>query len=130
MTPKPRAKNKPRAKPARGKAATGKQRNAQPARPKRRITKHKLIWQSVTLAVSYEAESFASHAHLELRVLAPEGMPIPVTETGYRSHFLPRGYVEDAGGPVAYVRRWLDREATSQTYRRALARWRQLELFG
>jgi len=129
MTPKSATRKKPRAKPARGKAATGKQRNAPPAKPKRRITKHKLIWQGVALAVSYEPESFASHAHLELRVLAPEGVPIPVTETGYRSHFLPRGYVEQAGGPVAYVRSWLEREAPSPAYRYALARWRQLELF-
>ena len=129
MTPKSATKSKPRAKPARGKAATSKQRNARPAKPKRRVTKHKLIWRGVTIAVSYEPESFASHAHLELRVLAPEGIPIPVTETGYRSHFLPRGHVEDAGGPVAYVQQWLERELGNPTYKRALARWRQMELF-
>lgn len=72
---------------------------------------------------------FGHHAHLELRVIAPEGAPIPVTETGYLSHHVYPVFVKSAGGPVAYVRKWLDREARNPSYYRALDRWRQLDLF-
>lgn len=47
--------------------------------------------------------------HIELRTA--DKTPLPVTETGYRSHFLPLGSVAEHGGAVAYVRDWLDYEA-------------------
>lgn len=42
---------------------------------------------------------------------------IPITETGYRSHFLPDGIVEDHGGPEAYVLALLDHEADSDAWK-------------
>jgi uncharacterized membrane-anchored protein len=48
---------------------------------------------------------------LEVRVIEPERAPLPITDTGYRSHFLLAGIVEEAGGPAAYVRCWLDEAA-------------------
>jgi hypothetical protein len=36
---------------------------------------------------------------------------LPITETGYRSHFIVRGYVSHHGGAVAFVTAWLDHEA-------------------
>jgi hypothetical protein len=83
----------------------------------------------VSIAMQYEPAGSGFYAHLELRVIAPEGVPIPVTETGYRSHFVYPALIGYAGGPVGYLRRWLDQEAGSPAYRRALDRWRQLELF-
>lgn len=44
---------------------------------------------------------------------------IPITETGYRSHFLPDGNVEEHGGPEAYVLAWLDHEADSAAWKNA-----------
>ena len=41
---------------------------------------------------------------------APSGAVLPITETGYRSHFLAATEVIAAGGPVRYVLAWLDRE--------------------
>ena len=55
--------------------------------------------------------------------------PLPVTETGYLSHFVLLGVVEDAGGPGAYVNRWLDAEAQKPIWRRVEGAWRQLDLF-
>lgn len=117
------------------KAEAGKSRKARkPKRPaakrKPRASTTKLTWDGVTMTVTYEPESFAHHAHLQIQVTAPERTaPLPITETGYRSHFLPRGDVEAAGGPAAYVRRWLDEAARSPAWPRRRFRWRQLELF-
>lgn len=56
-------------------------------------------------------------------------MPLPVTETGYRSHFTSREAVEAEGGPVAYARKWLDCEAMSDAWKAREAAARQMSLF-
>lgn len=121
------------AKRARPKPRTAKRRRAQPSARKSGIVRQRLEWRGVKLSVVYDPAYFPSvsycSAHLEIRVLAPEDAPIPVTDTRFRSHFLLKGYVEHEGGPAAYVRAWLDREACSPAYRRALDRWRQFDLF-
>ena len=47
------------------------------------------------------------YAHLEITSAAPRE-PLPISETGYKSQFLPAGEIENAGGVVTYVTRWLD----------------------
>lgn len=60
--------------------------------------------------------------HIELH--SENRLALPVTETGYRSHFIPVGSVAQEGGPVAFVTAWLDFEAE-----RTLWRGAQLSLF-
>ena len=36
------------------------------------------------------------------------GKPLPITETGYRSMFLPAHTIDEEGGPVAFVTTWRD----------------------
>lgn len=140
MTPKLSAAKKPRAaQAARGRAAKAKpakstkaKQGARDGRPaKSRSTWHRLTWCGVRLAFRYQPTSLGGYyAHLEVRVMAsPEGRPIPITDTDYRSRFVFPPEVEEAGGATAYLRHWLDREAKSVAYQRALARWRQPELF-
>ncbi|MEA3000859.1 MAG: hypothetical protein QOK17_2692 [Sphingomonadales bacterium] len=126
MSPKAAAKGKPAKRTGKAK---GPGRKAPARNP--RIIRHRLVWQGVTLALRYEPRSSCSDEHslLELKVVRPQGVPLPITATGNWSHFLPRGEVEEGGGPESYVCRLLDQEAASQAYRHALARWRQLELF-
>lgn len=99
----------------------------------RHITTEALVWEGVTLSIAYEPSWLATSedhgtARLAIRVVAPESAPLPITQTGYRSHFLARRIVEEAGGPVAYVRGWLDESARDPAWRKALDRWRQLSL--
>lgn len=94
-----------------------------------------LTWEGFSLAISYDpqwlraSDDYPGRAHLEVRVIEPERAPLPITETGYRSHFLLSGIVEEAGGPTAYVRAWLDEAARQPAWRKARDRWRQLSLF-
>ena len=103
------------------------------ARPKKRgVIKEKLQWRDVTLDVSYERNwmgKIDTIAHLEIRVLKPQGAIIPLTDTGYRSHFISSVYVDDAGGAAKYVRAWLDAEAATPVWRRKEDAARQLSLF-
>ncbi len=104
---------------------------------KRSITRQHFDWQGITVAVSYEPDWLGmsaefpdmAHAHLEIEAVAPERAPLPVTDTGYRSHFLPHSTVEQAGGPVAYARAWLDHAAKAPAWRKRQEESRQLCLF-
>lgn len=94
-----------------------------------------LDWQGITLEITYEPDWLnmgerypnGGHAHLEVR--SPERTPLPITETGYRSHFLNAEEVDQAGGPAAYVEAWLNYMAQSREWQDYRDSSRQLSLF-
>jgi hypothetical protein len=97
----------------------------------RRTTRRRLIWRGRTLEVRHTPDYLvAGTDHVEVEVMAPEGAPLPITETGYRSHFLPAELVAERGGAKAFVAQWLDNEAVSnaKAWAKADAKWRQPEL--
>jgi hypothetical protein len=59
----------------------------------------------------------------------PKGAPLPITETGYRSHFLGHDELESAGGAVRFFLDWIEREAKSKQWSKAEFKWRQDDLF-
>lgn len=90
---------------------------------------HRLTWRHARLEITHTRDYLEKgHDHIEVAVKAPKGAPIPITETGYRSHFLPASEIESAGGVVPFVAAWLDREATTKAWQQIEFRWRQLEL--
>jgi len=54
---------------------------------------------------------------------------MPITQTGYQSLFLPASVFEDEGGPVAFVRAWLEDEAESEAWQHCKDASRQMSLF-
>jgi len=97
---------------------------------------HRLDWQGYRIEVrycpswskSYEEIYGEPLAHLAIETLDPPRSPLPMTETGYRSHFTPAKVIEDEGGPVAFVRGWLDEAAQSPIWREQRAAARQMSL--
>ena len=86
-------------------------------------------WRSVHFRINWKANWLnTGMAHIEIICLA-KGARLPVTETGYRSHFTPPAAVANRGGPVAYVMAWLDAEAASPEWQKHAAASRQLDLF-
>ena len=67
-----------------------------------------------------------SMAHLE--IISHERKPLPVTETGYRSHFIGKEAVENFGGQELYVDAWFAYEMTTATGK-LIAAPKQLSLF-
>lgn len=102
-----------------------------------RVFTQRIDWNGITLEISYEpgwspAMSRAygrDMAHLQIRTIIPQRAPMPITETGYRSHFAAADDVTAAGGPAAYVRDWLAREAASPAWRKRQEAVRQMTLF-
>lgn len=70
---------------------------------------YQMVWRGQTLTLRWSAQWFGDiTAHLVIET--QDRKPHPISETGYRSHFAHRKVIEDAGGPVAFVRAWLERE--------------------
>jgi hypothetical protein len=105
---------------------TADRRKASP--PK--VSTGKLVWRFATCRVRHTRDYIsAGWSHIELMVVSPKGAPLPITSTGYRSHFLDEEQLIAAGGAVAYFTAWLDREATSKAWAKAEFKWRQGDLF-
>jgi hypothetical protein len=98
--------------------------------PPRRMEIHRFEWGGILLEVSYEPQwlSDGDIAHLEVRSISPERAPLPITETGYRSHFTTASAIEAAGGPVAFVDVWLAAESQAPKWRKREQSARQLSL--
>jgi hypothetical protein len=100
---------------------------------KRMIEHHQVVWRGIAATVVYTPDFHAlpgddcHHCHIE--VMTEPRVPLPITETGYRSLFLPGGQVEDAGGVAAFVTRWLDAASKSAQWRAAEVTARQGSLF-
>lgn len=94
-----------------------------------------LDWRGIAIEINYEAnwldraDEGYDTAHLQIETIAPERAPLPVTETGYRSHFTSAKTVAAYGGPVAFVRAWLDEEAAKPSWKAIETASRQMTLF-
>jgi hypothetical protein len=91
---------------------------------------HRFHWQGIEIEAVYTPLKWGAIAHLEVRSIRPERARLPITETGYRSHFHEPGTIEAHGGDVvAQVIAWLDEEATKPEWRCYVDANRQGTLF-
>lgn len=67
--------------------------------------------------------------HIKVESLSPKKIALPITDTGYRSHFLSPLELINAGGPVTFVTAWLDREAKSKDWQKRQIVRQQGDLF-
>ena len=74
------------------------------------MEQHHITWRNIDIEITFTPEKFGMAEHIELRTANQE--ELPVTETGYRSHFARQGTINAHGGAVAFVAAWLDHEAT------------------
>jgi hypothetical protein len=64
-----------------------------------------------------------------LQVMSASRVPLPISETGYRSAFIAEAVIEAWGGPAAYVRGWLDACAREPEWIERGVKAEQLTLF-
>lgn len=91
-------------------------------------------WNGIEIEIRWIADYLAfddgqSMAHLEIESIAPAHAPLPITETGYRSHFIGRSVVEHMGDPEAYVEAWIDEMSHTHAWRETAVASKQLALF-
>jgi hypothetical protein len=93
-------------------------------------TIHTLTWQGIEIEARYCPLRWRTIAHLEILSVKPDGAPLPISETGYKSWFHEPGTIEASGMDlVAFVTTGLDQAATSREWKTHLENARQGMLF-
>ncbi len=84
------------------------------------------IWAGIEISLTHTPSWLNSdHRHIELRA----GERLPVTQTGYRSHFVHQDEFALFDGPEDFARQWLEQAATSKEWQKYLKDSQQLTLF-
>lgn len=91
---------------------------------------HTLRWRELLVEIIETSDwKGPGWTRLDIRIVEPAGAPLPCSEDGRLTHGVDADDLARAGGAAAYVAAWLDRDAATPRYAKALARWRQLDLF-
>lgn len=96
---------------------------------------YQMTWRGIDIEIKYNPNwSSAMNAgygfimtHMEIK--AQGRVRLPMTETGYRSHFTPVGNVDEVGGAIEFVRLWLEDKAQDKSWIDHADLSRQSELF-
>ena len=97
---------------------------------KHRPATHPTTWYGVSLKIVHRCDYiFPGTDHIDTYVISPKGARLPITETGYLSHFIDARALVDGGGAVAFVLAWCDREAKSKEWQKQEAACAQKDLF-
>jgi hypothetical protein len=69
-----------------------------------------LVWNNITIEIRYcpawlsrDVDGF-NIAHLEIKAIEPKRARLPMTETGYRSHFVQHEEIMSYDGPLTYAK--------------------------
>ena len=85
-------------------------------------------WEGRLVRLSYNPAFSACTGHVEVR--SDDGEPLPITETGYRSHFFSwRDDPPDLAEVTEKVIAWFDEEACKPKWQSYLVTQKQLSLF-
>ena len=104
--------------------ASPKRNTSKKAPPRKTV--QRFTWRGVEMSVTHSPNYIsAGWTHLELRVIRPKSKPVPITTTGYLSHFLDEDDLEAAGGSSAPGSNGKGKQGLPH----ALAKWQQLDLF-
>lgn len=100
------------------------------SRPIEMTWQHPASSQVVRLRVDHTRDYLVPGTdHIEIHVVSPRKAIIPLTDTGYRSHFIDGGQLKDAGGVRRFVEQWLATESNSSEWRKKHLARQQGDLF-
>jgi hypothetical protein len=88
---------------------------------------HDLTWREISIEIIEKTNTKNRETYIGVRVLKPRHVELPITTWGFTSKWLDSEEVSLAGGAVAYVTAWLEREAVRRKWQ--YHNWRQLDLF-
>lgn len=86
--------------------------------------------ETVRIRITHSRDYLSSGSdHIEVESITPKKAPLPITETGYRWHFLAALELINAGGPVTFVTAWIEQEAKGKAWTKVAAAKAQGDLF-
>ncbi len=108
-----------------------------PGRKKPKATKAKRTpasrvrtWEHVRYRVRHTPDYIIKGTdHVEVVVISPKKEPLPITETGYLSHFVTDGSCPGIDDAISFVTTWIEREAKTKRWQKLDQKRRQLDLF-
>ncbi|PCH75120.1 MAG: hypothetical protein COC12_01865 [Rhodobacteraceae bacterium] len=91
-------------------------------------------WQGIGLEIRHCSRWLCSSGELitqHVEVRSAGKVPLPITDTGYRSHFMhgAEALLEFDDDPVGFMVWWLDEAAKSKEWKQKVEADRQFELF-
>ena len=95
----------------------------------------KAIWNNIAITIDYvpnysnSVKELTGETLSHLEVRSVNQRKLPITETGYRSHFTSKKEVDTFGGAEPYVLTWLNQEAQSKEWQDYILSSQQLTLF-
>ncbi|MCE8000998.1 MAG: hypothetical protein HEP70_19310 [Rhodobiaceae bacterium] len=94
---------------------------------------HHITWEGIPITIQYCADWLPNltieFAMAHVTVESNDRQALPITETGFKSHFIPPDHIVDHGGAVAFVEAWLDHDAQSKDWKAHVEAQRQESLF-
>lgn len=93
---------------------------------------YRLHWQGIEIEARYEPACWSGAiAHLEIESVNPARARLPMTDTGYQSHYHPIGTIEAEydGDVIKAVTDWLNQEAQSKAWKTYVESSKQLTMF-
>lgn len=86
--------------------------------------------ETVRLSVTHSRDYLSpGQDHVEIESIAPARVPLPLTETGYRSHFIPGADLARFGSVRRFVEGWLETAAKAKDWLRKQQAAAQGDLF-
>lgn len=86
-----------------------------------------IVWRGINIEITHVTGYFCGMDHIEIHT--EDKTPIPITDTGYKSHFFSTGGLGEFESAVDYVRAWLEHEAKRKAWKAQEFASRQLSLF-
>ena len=94
-----------------------------------------MIWNEIAITIRHNPnwlssgkETYGEYlTHTEIR--SDDGKQLPMTETGYRSHFTMKSNIDEYRDVRGFVKAWLDEEGKSKKWKAYVADQAQLKLF-
>lgn len=79
-------------------------------------------WHGIAVSVAFDPDWSPSYREVygftlwHLKIKSGDGLPLPITETGFRSAFVSGQVMASWTGPEDYVRAWLDEAAADPAW--------------
>jgi len=87
---------------------------------------HEIEWQGIAITISHRSQwPIVDFHHIEVKA----DQRLPMTETGYKSHFMPEKALSEFEDVVDFVSQWLEATCQSKEWLRYVEDMRQPSLF-
>lgn len=93
------------------------------------------IWNNIAITIGYvpnysnSVKELTGETLSHIEVRSANQQKLPITETGYRSHFTSKKEIEMYGDAESYVLKWLNQESQSKEWQDYFLSSQQLTLF-